>query len=104
MRWSRILCEEGLEMRATLLKSIAVSVALLVLATWVRAQSDSDRPPGVDEETWIALSDDAGIVITNVTFAPSEGLQRTGVLMAKFNGAWMRVDLAPPGARVQHLR
>jgi hypothetical protein len=90
-------------MKVTLSKSVAVGIALLVVTTWVRAQSDSVRPPGVDEESWIALSEDAGIVLTDVTFG-SGGPRRTGVLMANFNGVWTRVDFAPPEPRVQHLR
>lgn len=36
-------------MKALLSKSILVAVALLAAATWVLAQSQGDRPPGVDD-------------------------------------------------------
>jgi len=101
----------------------AVVITFLLTTTWAGAQSASERPPGVDEETWIALSPSAGIVLRDVVSAPPPSLFRfennepvvipqlqratgapmTGVLMARVNGVWARVDLEPPPARMQPL-
>lgn len=98
-------------MKAFLSSTIVVLVAILVITAWARAQAPGDRPPGVAEGNWRALSDTVGIVLVDVNFgaaryslpsgAPMElsGLPRsTGVLMVKVNGLWTRVEWAeaPP--------
>jgi hypothetical protein len=108
-------------MKAVLTILAACLITFLLATTWAGAQSASERPPGVDEETWIALSPNAGIVLRDATSAPPPSLYRfennqpvaipqpqratgtpmTGVLMARVNGVWARVDLEPPAARVQ---
>jgi hypothetical protein len=80
--------------------------------------SVADRPPGVGEDSWVRLSDTAGIVLTDVratratirlkgidveTVVPPLLQQGTGVLMVKLGDAWIRVDLALPAPRVQPL-
>jgi hypothetical protein len=97
-------------MKALLSSTVAVVLAILAMTTWVRAQAPGDRPPGVDEAGWVALSDTVGIVLVEVSFpsardAPS-GMPRalaslprsTGVLAVKVNGLWTRVEFpeAPP--------
>ena len=70
-------------MKALLSKSILVAVALLAAATWVRAQSQGDRPPGVDAERWIPISDNAGVMADGrpTQSAPDfKGTGRTNVL------------------------
>jgi hypothetical protein len=106
-------------MKALLSKTVVVAVALFVLTTWVRAQSGSDMPPGIDQARWLPLSDSAGILLTDVPstspratyrFEGNEPVvipdlqQGTGVLIAKLNGLWTRVDLSPPPARAQRLQ
>ena len=101
-------------MKALLSTAIVVIVAALATTTWVRAQSQGDRPPGVDEGSWFAISDTVGLVLIDRSFGrsaiPSDlprGLarspQRTAVLMAKVNGLWTRVDLAAPPPIVHPL-
>jgi hypothetical protein len=98
-------------MKASLSVSLVVLVAVFVIATWARAQPPIDRPVGVDVENWIAMSDSVGIALTranrigtlpsgaqvDVSGAP----QRTGVLMAKVNGLWTRIELAEGPPRLQ---
>ena len=104
-------------MKALLSKSILVAVALLAAATWVRAQSQGDRPPGVDAERWIPISDNAGVWLMGgltqsppISRAPGvrtsiciECIQRTGQLMVKFNGAWFQVHAPEPPIRFEQL-
>jgi hypothetical protein len=92
---------------------ILVTAACLIVAA--SAAQSEDRPPGADGNNWVPISDTAGILLTKFdpsgvtrqrefddveTIVPMSG---TGVLMVKFGGIWMRVDLAPPRARVQPL-
>jgi hypothetical protein len=102
-------------MKVLLSNAIVVFVAVLVMTTWVRAQSQSDRPPGVDEGSWVAISDTVGLVLVDVSFVahsatPSDiprGLsgfpQSTGILMVEVNGLWTRVEFAEAPARVRPL-
>lgn len=91
-----------------------VAAACLIVAS--SAAQSSDRPPGVDENSWVPISATAGIVLTNVTGMPAAVRLResdvdiavslragTGILMAKYAGAWMRVDLEAPQPRVHPL-
>jgi hypothetical protein len=98
----------------TVLRTGSIAGLLLLLVSWVGAQSTPDRPPNVPQENWIPLSDSVGVVIVNVNSTPSRTVYRfganepkvqsgTGVLMAKYNGVWTRVDLAPPRAEGQPL-
>jgi hypothetical protein len=110
-------------MKVVLAVLAAVVITFLLTSTWAGAQSASERPPGVGEEIWIALSPNAGIVLRDVMSAPPPSLYRfednepviisqlqratgasmTGVLMARVNGVWARMDLEPPAARMQPL-
>ena len=103
-------------MKAHLSNVIVVLVAVLAMTTWVRAQSQGDRPPGLDEDRWVAISDTVGLVLADVSFTPApnalpsdipRGLslfpQSTGLLMVKVNGLWTRVELAEAPPRVQPL-
>jgi hypothetical protein len=79
------------------------------------AAQPGNRPPGADGNNWIPISDSAGILLTNVAQMPDairlQGLnvetisprEATGVLMIKRGGAWIRVDLEFPRARMQPL-
>jgi hypothetical protein len=104
-------------MKVLLSSAIAVAVAAAAIAVWVSAQSQTDRPPGVDEDNWIALSPDAGIVLVDFNGVPqagafSSGIPRelarlpegTGVLMVRVSGLWTRVEwaAAPPRMRPLH--
>lgn len=77
-------------------------------------RSSEDRPPGVDADDWVRISDVAGIVLTGgapmrVTGPRGERLTLpmprnvTGVLMVKRQGVWTRVELELPSPRVQPL-
>lgn len=104
-------------MKALVSKTLVVSVALFMLVTWVRAQSSGDRPPGVAQESWIPISDSAGILVLD-TSPPFGGLTDplppnvsvasrapiTGVLVAKHNGVWARIEMPEPPARARPLR
>ncbi len=82
-----------------------VTIALLAGVVWSQAQTPADRPPGVDAEQWIPLSDSVGIVIMSTTGAvppaivdraPREEVfpfvRATGRLMARHNGQWLVFD------------
>lgn len=88
---------------------LLVAAACLIVASSA-AQSGGDRPPGVDENSWVPISDTAGIVLTNVAGVPAafwdpneKAALGSGILMVKRAGAWMRVDLEFPQPRVQPL-
>jgi hypothetical protein len=89
-----------------------IAAACLIVAASA-AQSDADRPPGVEENRWIPISDTAGIALTSSSALPASVRLRqsdaavpqvlrsgTGILMVKSGGAWMRVDLDLPQPRV----
>ncbi|HEY3516486.1 MAG TPA: hypothetical protein VGL98_05515 [Gammaproteobacteria bacterium] len=95
---------------------LVAAVVLIVASSG--AQTSADLPPGADGNNWIPISDSAGILLTNEagtpdsirlqlpgfnvqTVVPRRG---TGILMVKYGGAWMRVDLKLPEARVQPLQ
>ena len=103
-------------MKITRSQWILVTAACLIVAASA-AQTRADLPPGADGNNWIPISDTAGILLTNVaptpdavrlsfqdftaqTIVPRQG---TGILMDKHGGAWLRVDLELPKARMQHL-
>jgi hypothetical protein len=114
IRYSRLVLRWEVSMKAFLSSTIIVLVAILAITTWARAQAPGDRPSGVDEGDWVALSDTVGIVLVDVNFGsarytlppgvPRElsGLPRsTGVLMVKVNGFWTRLEWADAPPRVQ---
>ena len=101
-------------MKILLSSTVVALVAILAMITWARAQAPGDRPLGVDEDSWVAISDTVGIVLVDVSYTaaraalPSDlpralsNLPRsTGVLMVKVNGLWTRAELAEPPPRVQ---
>jgi hypothetical protein len=102
-------------MKASWSLSILVAVVAYSLIASGLGQSSADRPPGVDADRWVPISDTVGIVMrqsmtTSVPgFSPDRRMivpglrQGTGVLMVKVEGVWMRVDLALPEPRVQPL-
>jgi hypothetical protein len=93
-----------------------VTVCFIFVAA-SQGQSGPDRPPGVDEASWVPISDTAGIVVTAGTVVPMLRLfrdgevqsvpqrlrQGTGILMVKIGGAWTRIDLELPPPRLQPL-
>ena len=93
---------------------ILVATACLIVASSA-AQSGADRPPGADGNNWVPISDSAGILLTNLPEMPDairrQGLnvepiaprEATGILMVKRRGAWIRVDVEFPRARMQPL-
>jgi hypothetical protein len=96
---------------------LVVTACLIVAAS--HGQSAADRPPGVDEDRWIPISDVAGIVVTEfsmplrgtfrmnadgtATTVPEALRRGTGILMVKRGSAWTRIDLELPAPRVQPL-
>jgi hypothetical protein len=100
-------------MKTLLSSTIIALVAILAITTWARAQAPGDRPLGVDEDSWIAISDTVGIVIVDIGYTARTALpsdlpralsdvpQSTGVLMVKVNELWTRVELAQPPPRLQ---
>ncbi len=100
-------------MKTLLSSTIIALVAILAITTWARAQAPGDRPPGVNEDSWIAISDTVGIVIVDIGYTARTALpsdlpralsdvpQSTGVLMVKVNELWTRVELAEPPPRLQ---
>jgi hypothetical protein len=100
-------------MKTLLSSTIIALVAILAITTWARAQAPGDRPLGVDEDSWIAISDTVGIVIVDIGYTARTALpsdlpralsdvpQSTGVLMVKVNELWTRVELAEPPPRLQ---
>ena len=100
-------------MKITRSQWFVVGAACLIVAAST-AQSDADRPPGIDEGSWVPLSDTAGIALTsgvtlpasirlrgsNVEIVPQMLRSGTGILMVKSGSVWMRVDLDLPQPRV----
>ena len=90
---------------------VAATACLIVAAS--TAQSAADRPPRVDEASWLPISDTAGIVLKEpigVAVPGTDRLEliptprpRTGVMMVKAQGRWIRVDLELPPARAHAL-
>jgi hypothetical protein len=97
-------------MKVTWSQWILLATACLIVAS-SRGQAPADRPDGVDADRWVPISDSAGIVLTETMFVPGTDRRelipvprpRTGVLMLKAQGRWMRVDLEPPAARLHPL-
>jgi hypothetical protein len=98
-------------MKAFLSSTIVVLVAILATTTWARAQAPGDRPPGIEERNWIAVSDAVGIVLVDfgaarnplpsgAPVALSQVPRSTGVLMVKVNGLWTRLEWAEAPPRV----
>jgi hypothetical protein len=81
-----------------------VTIVLLAGVVWSRAQTPADRPPGVDPDRWIPLTDSVGIVVLSTTggaplvlrnFSPPVDIpfgSATGRLMARHNGQWLAFD------------
>jgi hypothetical protein len=108
-------------MKILLWNLILVAVVLVAAATWVRAQPQSDRPPGVAAERWISISDNAGVMLLEVpsqlpqgfpSILPPEVAQRfaerftpkaPGLLMVKVGGKWTQVDVPLPPPRFEQL-
>jgi hypothetical protein len=99
-------------MRVTRSQWLLAATACLIVAAST-AQSAADRPPGVDEASWLPISDTAGIVLKEPIGVPVPGTDRleliptprprTGVMMVKTQGRWIRVDLELPPARAHAL-
>ena len=93
---------------------ILVATACLIVASSA-AQSGADRPPGADGNNWVPISESAGILLTNVAGTPDairlQGINAetivarrgTGILMVKYGGSWIRVDLELPPPRLLPL-
>jgi hypothetical protein len=83
-----------------------VVVACLISATvpLALAKSEGARPEGVSFEAWIPLGSDAGFVITSVSPQTVPGEANSilyGVLVARHNGNWVRLDPQTTGRIVQ---
>jgi hypothetical protein len=104
-------------MKITRSQWILVTAASLIVAASA-AQSVADLPPGADGNNWVPISDTAGILLTSpagipgaIRLQPQQGFnvetiaagRGPGILMVKHGGAWMRVDLELPPARVHPL-
>lgn len=83
----------------------ALVVPLLVIGQ--APQTPADRPLFVAEESWVPLSPDLGLVLTNETVSGRSGTGNpgqmrfnanpaTGYFMAKIDGTWRTVYMEPP--------
>jgi hypothetical protein len=75
--------------------------ALSLLLSLAIAHPDGSRPDGVASEAWIALSPEAGFVVTGAahgTTTPS----LNGYLMARRDGKWMRLE-PQTGGQLVHI-
>jgi hypothetical protein len=109
-------------MRAPGSSWVLIAASSLLAAACIRSEPLADRPPGVDEASWAPISATAGIVLTSIRNIPVAGALRfetgeaqetvprlrslqegTGILMVKVGGAWTRVDLDLPDARLRPL-
>ena len=98
-------------MKASWSQWILVAVVTCSVVASSRGQSPADRPDGVDADRWVPISGSAGIVLTESMFVPGTDPRvivptrgpRTGVLMVKAQGSWIRVDLELPAARLHPL-
>jgi hypothetical protein len=79
IRYSRLVLRWEVSMKAFLSSTIIVLVAILAITTWARAQAPGDRPSGVDEGNWVALSDTVGIVLVDVDFGSARSALPSGV-------------------------
>jgi hypothetical protein len=83
--------------------SLVLGATLLIAAVVVAATTGigpfgGDRPPGIPAELWHPLSPDLGLYVGPQTAQPRTlGPPRsvTGTLMARINGRWVAVQLAP---------
>ena len=104
-------------MKVTRSQWILVTATCLIVAASA-AQSGADLPPGADGNNWVPISDTAGILLTNpagipgaMRFQPLQGFnvetivagRGPGILMVKHGGAWLRVDLELPPARLRNV-
>ena len=72
--------------------AIALAVVLLNPKRATLAQTEPAIPPGVSEESWIPLSDRAGILITRTG---PRNLQ--GRVVIEIDGQWAGIDLINRG-------
>jgi hypothetical protein len=116
MKASQSIIQSEDQLMKAIVGKASVAAILLLLVSWVAAQSRADRPLNVPAENWIAISATAGVVILNVNSTPSRTIYRfeneprnvpllsaASVLVVKYNGIWTRVDLAAPPAQGQPL-
>ena len=72
-----------------------VGSALALALSLALAHPDTPRPDGVAANAWIALTADAGFVVTGTNSEMvNAGVARsvTGYLMARQEGKWVRLD------------
>ena len=82
-------------MKSLFFAFLAIALVAVVLLNPPRAtlaQTEPAIPPGVSEESWIPLSDRAGILITRTS---PRNLQ--GRVVIEINGQWAGIDLKRPG-------
>jgi len=73
--------------------SLALSLAL--------AHPEAARPAAVPADSWIALSPDAGFVVSGTAAGkPGTGPAVDGFFMARRDGKWVRLDPDTAGGRL----
>ena len=91
-------------MKSLFFAFLAIALVAVVLLNPPRAtlaQTEPAIPPGVSEESWIPLSDRAGILITRIgprnliTTTPPRNLQ--GRVVIEIDGQWAGIDLINRG-------
>ena len=80
---------------------ITFVVVIVVSVIAFAQQSESDRPPGVAEDEWLDLSDNAGIILGENL--ETEAAVR-GDLVVKIRGEWKRVYPSLPPVQAIPLR
>jgi hypothetical protein len=78
-------------MRTKLLFSGAIIIILVVVLVSVIQAQSSDRPPGVNQKNWVAISGNAGIVVSSTTRPTYGGVATArGTLYIKSDGYWKK--------------
>jgi hypothetical protein len=84
------------------LRSAILVAAILITATVLESQGRADLPPSVSPDQWVALGNNAGIVITEkpakVGGRPTGEVR--GEIWVKVEGTWLPTHLEQPRSLV----
>ena len=86
-----------------LLAIAVVAVFLLNPTRTTLAQTEPAMPPGVSEESWIPLSDRAGILITRPPRELRPAQPPQGRVVVEIDGQWTDIDLINRRGTYQRL-
>lgn len=71
-------------------------IGLVLGVAWSAGSSNAVQPPGVDKMEWIAISDNAGVVVGPASpYADRSKPILSGRLMVRRGSTWYHIDLTP---------